>query len=321
MRILSGDDVRAALSMREAIEAVRAGFIALSSERATVPLRHALDQPDGVTLVMPAAMQDAPISTTKVVSVFPGNPARGLPTIHAAVLVTDAATGETLALLEGASLTALRTGAASGLATDLLAQPNARVLGVIGAGAQARTQIAAVCAVRPIEAIRVYSLSGAEALAAELRQQYDAEITVASSGHAALHGADVIVTATNSRTPVVGAADVSPGAHINGIGSFKPDMQEIAPDVLARAKIVVDHRASAWAEAGDLVLARDQGVISEQDVYAEIGQVAAGTLPGRTRADAITVFKSVGNAVQDLVVAARIIEAAADRDMGTVIDL
>jgi len=317
MKILTADDVRAAVDMRAAIDAVRAGFVALSQGRARVPLRSALETPGGVLLTMPAQLADAPISAVKVVSVCAGNPSLGLPTIHAVVLATDARTGQPLALMDGQTVTALRTGAASGLATDLLALPEASILAVIGAGVQARTQVAAVCAVRPIAEIRVFSLSGAEALADELRERYAARVVVAGSAPEALQGAHVVVAATNSKTPVVHRADLSPGVHVNGIGSFAPDMQEIAADVVAEATIVIDHRASAWAEAGDLIIPRDQGLIAEDSVHAEIGEIAAGLKAGRTSPQEITFFKSVGNAVQDAALAQRIIAAAKERGLGT----
>lgn len=317
MRILTAEDVRAALDMRAAIEAVRAGFIALSTGKARVPLRGVLEMAGGVLLTMPAAIEGAPVSAVKIVSVCGGNPARGLPTIFATVLVTDAQTGAPLALLDGRVLTAIRTGAASGLATDLLAVPDASILAVIGAGVQARTQVEAVCAVRPIADIRVFSLAGAEEMAGELRASYPARVSVASSAHDALAGAHVVVAATNSRTPVVQRADVAPGTHINGIGSFTPEMQEIAADVVAAARVVVDHRASAWAEAGDLIIPRDQGLITQDHVHAEIGEIAAGLKDGRRDARQITFFKSVGNAVQDASVAARVLAVAAERGLGT----
>ncbi|NLX08166.1 MAG: ornithine cyclodeaminase [Chloroflexi bacterium] len=321
MRILNADDVRAAVDMRAAIDAVRAGFIALSTGQARVPVRTALETPGGVLLTMPAQIGASPVSAVKIVSVCTGNPARGLPTIHAAVLVTDAHTGAPLALLEGGVLTAIRTGAASGLATDLLAVPDASILAVIGAGVQARTQVEAVCAVRPITEIRIFSLSGAEALADELRARYDARVTAAPSARAALDGAQVIVAATNSPAPVVHRDALTPGAHINGIGSFTPQMQEIAAEVVLAARVVVDHRASAWAEAGDLIIPRDQGLITEAHVYAEIGEIAAGLKRGRHDPHEITFFKSVGNAVQDAAVAQAVLDAAQKRHLGTEVAL
>jgi ornithine cyclodeaminase len=320
MRILTADDVRTAVDMRAAIDAVRAGFIALSTERARVPLRSVLETPGGVLLTMPAYIDGTPICAVKVVSVCPDNQQRGLPTIHAAVLVTDASTGSPLALMDGRVLTAQRTGAASGLATDLLAVPQASILAVIGAGVQARTQVAAVCAVRPITEIRIFSLAGAGQMAEELRGQYRARIVVAPSAQAALEEAHVVVAATNSKTPVVHLDDLTPGAHINGIGSFTPDMQEIAADVVMAARVVVDHRASVWAEAGDLIIPFKQGLITEAVVHAEIGEIAAGLREGRHDPDEITFFKSVGNAVQDAALAQRVIAAADERGLGIEVD-
>ena len=311
MRILSADDVRQAMCMRQAIDAVREGFIALSSGRANVPVRGVLPVDGNTTLAMPAYIHGSPVSIVKVISVYPGNPQRHLPTVLGNVLVLDAQTGETLALIDGASLTALRTGAASGLATDLLALPDAHVLAVIGTGKQARTQVEAVCAVRPIHHIRVYSPHHAEQFAQELRDQFAQDVYVvyvAANLREVLQGAQIVVAATNSSTPVVHLDHLCAGAHVNGIGSFRPDMQEVAADVVQHAKIVVDHRPSIWQEVGDLIIPRDQGLIAESDVYAEIGEIAAGLLPGRTSADEITFFKSVGNAVQDAAVAACIVE-------------
>jgi ornithine cyclodeaminase len=219
-----------------------------------------------------------------------------------------------LLTLDGRVLTALRTGAASG--SPPLLPTGGITLAVIGAGVQARTQVEAVCAVRPITEIRIFSLAGAEAMAAELRNQYRAEIVVAPSAHAAIEGAQVVVAATNSRTPVVHLDDPR-RAHINGIGSFTPEMQEIAGDVVAAARVVVDHRPSVWAEAGDLIIPRRQGLITEASVYAEIGEIAAGLKAGRADPQQITFFKSVGNAVQDAALAQRVIAAADERGLGT----
>ena len=314
MRVLSAADVRVAITMHDAIAAVRDGFIALSRGEAQVPVRSSLPIAGGVLLTMPAAL--GAIGSVKVVSVCGHNPALGLPAVNAAVLVVDAETGRAQALIEGRLLTALRTGAASGLATDLLARPEAEVLGVIGAGPQALAQVEAICAVRPIREIRVYSRSGAQAFAHAVGQLHHLEAWAASSASEALAGADIIVAATNSPTPVVRGDDVQPGAHVNGIGSFTPQMQEVAADLILKAKVIVDHRASAWEEAGDLIIPRDQGLFDETIVHAEIGEVAVGDRPGRESSDEITFFKSVGNAVQDAAVAARILAAAEALDLG-----
>lgn len=310
MRIFSADEVYKLLPMREVIEAMRRGFVALSTGQATVPVRGVMNVDGNTTLTMPAYIHGSAVSVVKVISVYPGNAAQGLPVVLGKVLVLNAATGEALALVDGGALTALRTGAASGLATDLLALPDAHVLAVLGAGKQARTQVEAVCAVRPIERIRVYSPRNAAAFADELRQRYGIDVVVAVNARDALKEAHVVVAATNNATPVVGLADVHAGVHINGVGSFKPEMQEIGADVVQAAKIVVDHRESAWHEAGDLIIPRDAGLIREEDVHAELGEVAAGLRPGRESAEEITFFKSVGNAVQDAAAAERLMSLA-----------
>lgn len=321
MRVLTAEDVRQAVSMKEAIAAVRAGFIALSEGRANVPLRGVLETEKGVTLTMPAHVQGTAFSTVKAVSIYGDNPKQGLPTIHALVLVISAETGEPLVMMDGRVLTAIRTGAASGVATDLLARDDARVLGVIGTGAQARTQIEAVCAVRNIEEIRLYSRTNPQALADDIRDQYDAKIVVAKSAFAAAHGADVVVAATNSKTPVLHRADLSMGVHINGVGSFTPEMQEIDFNILQAAKIFVDHLESVWEEAGDFIIPRNAGRFGEDNIHAEIGEVAAGKAEGRTNPNGITFFKSVGNGVQDAVMADVILNAIKNHDIGTDVNI
>jgi ornithine cyclodeaminase/alanine dehydrogenase-like protein (mu-crystallin family) len=310
MRNFSADEVYKLLPIREVIEAMRRGFVALSTGAASVPVRGVMDVDGNTTLTMPAYIHGSAVSVVKVISVYPGNAEKGLPVVLGKVLVLDAKTGEALALVDGGALTALRTGAASGLATELLATPDAHVLAVIGAGKQARTQVEAVCAVRPIDRILVYSPRNAVAFADELRQRYGVDVVAAATAHDALKEAHVVVAATNSAAPVVGLADVQRGVHINGVGSFKPEMQEIGAEVVTAAKIVVDHRESAWHEAGDLIIPRDAGLIREEDVHAELGEVAAGLREGRTSAEEITFFKSVGNAVQDAAAAERLMALA-----------
>lgn len=321
MRILNGDEVRSAISMTEAIDAMREGFIALSQGRVNIPVRTVMQTENGLMLYMPAYIHGAAVSVIKIVAVSPDNPQRGLPVIRATVQVIDAKTGQPIALMDGSILTALRTGAASGLATELMARAEAHILAVIGAGVQARTQIEAICTVRPIDEIRIYSPHNAQKLAAEIKERYNIRTTATASAQEALLGADIVAAATNSRTPVVTEADVSPGTHINGVGSFTPEMEEIAADLMPRMRIIVDHHESIWVEAGELIKARDLGLITEGSISGEIGEVAAGQVTGRTSTEEITFFKSVGNAVQDAVVAARVIAIAEANNLGIEVDL
>jgi alanine dehydrogenase len=328
LRVLSGDDVRRAVSMAEAIQAVREAFIQLSTGQAVVPLRTPVEveKRGAVTLFMPAYLAGSDALGAKIVSVFPGNPARGLSLIHAVVIVVDAETGQPAALMDGTYLTALRTGAASGVATDLLARPDARVAAIFGAGVQARTQLEAICTVRSIEKVWVYDTMPGAALAyaADMKQRgqpIPADISAAGSPAQAVREADVICTATTSSAPVFDDADLKAGVHVNGIGAYTPEMQEVPAETVARARVVVDSRSASLAEAGDLIVPLERGLLTEDDIHGEIGQVAAGEVPGRVSDAELTFFKSVGVAVQDVAVADLILRRARDLDLGIQVEL
>jgi alanine dehydrogenase len=328
MRILSRADVERALAMRDAIAMVREAFAQLSTGRATVPLRVPvpLSRHDGVTLFMPAYLHNADALAIKIVSVHNQNPSKGLPLIHALVVLVDASTGKPLAAMEGGYLTALRTGAAGGVGTDLLARRNARVAAIFGAGVQGRTQLLAVCAVRKIERAYVFDQARARAeeyvLEMKNKPGVPADLRVAASPAEAVREADVICTTTTSSSPVFDGKDLKPGAHINGIGAYTPQMQEIGEETIKRvSKIVIDSRSGALAEAGDLIIPLQKGMIKETDIYAEIGEIAAGMKPGRQNEEEITFFKSVGNAVQDAAVARAIYDAALRENLGVEVSL
>jgi alanine dehydrogenase len=328
MRILSRADVQRALSMQDAIAIVRDAFAQLSNGQATVPLRVAvpIQKHDGVTLFMPAHLHISDALAVKIVSVHNQNPAKGLPLIHALVVVIDAATGKPLATMEGGYLTALRTGAASGVSTDLLARRDARIAAIFGAGTQGRTQLLAVAAVRKLERVYVFDAfrGQVEKFVKDMRGQPGVpdDLRAASSSTEAVREADIICTATTSTRPVFNGNDLKSGVHISAIGAYTPQMQEIDETTLKRAdKIVIDHHEGALAEAGDLIIALRNGAIKESDIYAEIGEIAAGKKPGRERDDEITFFKSVGNAVQDASVARAIYDAAVRENFGTEVEL
>jgi alanine dehydrogenase len=328
LRVLSQNDVRQAVSMAQAIEIVKRAFAQLSADKAVVPIRTQLEvkSHEGITLFMPAYLQESDDLGVKIVSVFPRNLETGLPTIHALVVVVDAETGCPAAVMDGTYLTALRTGAASGAATDLLARTDAEVAAVFGVGAQGRTQLEAVCQVRDIEKVWVYDVNreAAEKYAQEMRERggrFPGDMIVASSPTEAVREADVICTATTSKTPVFADADLKAGVHINAIGAFTPEMQEVPEETIQRARLVVDSREACWAEAGDLIIPRDKGLISEDDTYAELGEIAAGTKRGRETEEEITFFKSVGNAVQDVSVARKVLEEADRLGLGLEVEL
>lgn len=325
VRVLSGKDVKAAITMAEAIEAVAQAFAQLSMGKASVPLRTSVETEQGVSLFMPAHLPNSESTALKVVSVYPDNRSLGLPTIMAMVVVVDGRTGRPLAVMDGTYLTALRTGAASGVATDLLAREDAQIVALFGAGVQGRTQLEAVCTVRGIEEIRVFDINqgASQKLVAEMAGQgvIPENVLVANSRREAVRSADIVVTATTSHTPVFDGLDVRPGTHINGIGSYTPEMQEIDEQVVQRAKIVVDSREGCLAEAGDLIIPIEAGLITETDIYAELGEIVAGAKPGRESRKEITFFKSVGNAVQDAAVAWKASERAEKKGLGAVVEL
>lgn len=328
LRVLSGDDVRRAITMAEAIQAVKEAYVQLSAGQAIVPLRTPVpvEGRGGVTLFMPAYLAKSDAMGAKIVSVFPGNLAQGLPTIHAMVIVVNAETGQPNAIMDGTYLTALRTGAASGVATDLLARPDARVVAIMGAGAQGRTQLEAVCAVRPIEKVWVLDANPETAAiyVEDMRRRgrpIPEAFSIATSSSEALRDADVICTATTSTRPVFADAELKPGAHINGIGAYTPEMQEVPAETVARSRVVVDSRSATLAEAGDLIIPIQQGMMAADDIHGEIGEVAAGLIPGRQSAEEITFFKSVGVAVQDVAVAGAILRRAAELGLGIEVEL
>jgi len=327
LRVLSKQDVQRAVPMRKAIEIVKGAFAQLSAGKAVVPLRTQLpvERHEGVTLFMPAYLSESDDLGVKIVSVFPRNLEIGLPTIFALVVVVEAATGRPVAVMDGTYLTALRTGAASGAATELLARQDAKVAAIFGAGAQGRTQLLAVCEVRDIERAWVYdtNLQAAESYAKEMggKGRVPADLKAASSPAEAAREADVICTATTSKTPVFADGDLKQGVHINAVGSFTAEMEEIPEQTVGRARLVVGSREGCLAETGDLIIPIRKGLITEDDIYAELGEIAAGIRPGRESAGEITLFKSVGNAVQDVSVAKWVMEAAQRLGLGVEVEL
>ena len=325
IHVISRDEVRQAVSKGQAIETVKAAFEQLSKGRARVPIRTQLGVPlhDGVTLFMPAYLEQTDELGMKMVSVFSGNIEQGLPTINAMVILVDAETGLPTAIIDGTYLTALRTGAGSGAATDLLARADADSVAVLGTGVQGRTQLQAVCTVRSIEKVFVFDKRepAAEAFRDDMADVISAEIEITSTAARAVRGADIVCTATTSKTPVFSDADLAPGVHVNAIGSFTPQMQELPSETVERCLLVVDSREAVWAESGDLIVPRDEGRISEDSVHAELGEIVAGTKEGRTSDDQVTVYKAVGNAVQDVSVGARVLEEAKKKNLGTIVEL
>jgi ornithine cyclodeaminase/alanine dehydrogenase-like protein (mu-crystallin family) len=327
IRILGAAEVRQALPMVEAIQGMKEAYAQLSAGKATVPLRGRVDLPDynGISLFMPAYLSQSDDLAVKIVTVYPDNIRRAEPVIYATVLLLDAPTGRPLALLEGGALTAIRTGAGSGAATDLLARSDAHTVAIFGSGVQARTQLEAVCTVRDIRSVRVYSINReqAEEFARSLagKGPIPDQIMVAGTPAEAIIGADIVCTATTSHKPVFAGRDLLPGTHVNAIGAFTPEMQEVDVDTIRRSMVVVDSREAVMEEAGDLLIPLAAGVIDAGHIQTELGEIVLGLKPGRTDRDQITYFKSVGVAVQDAVAGRIALRNAIAANLGTVVSL
>jgi ornithine cyclodeaminase/alanine dehydrogenase-like protein (mu-crystallin family) len=305
---ISAEKLRAIVSMPAAIAAVRDAFVALSNDAVDQPQR--LSLADGSLLAMVARVGGGGASA-KLVSIHPRNREVGLPTIHTVVVWFSATTGVPTATLEGDSLTTIRTGAASGVATDLLATRGSNVLAVFGAGALAPDQIRAVLTVRPIQEVRVISLhhTSSAALVGAMHAEFpDVSFRACHSAKEAVSGADIVCTATPSAHPLFDDADVKPGCHINAVGAFRPAMCEISPAILRRAQVVaVDHIPAALDEAGDIIQAIEGGWIDASKLSPLGGLLHEGF---RREEGAVTVFKSVGVAVQDWAVASLAVDKA-----------
>jgi len=306
---IDAETIRRSVPLADLLDAVEAAYRDVAAGRDRSPLRSHVELADGSLLLMPGVRDGGTGASVKLVTVMPGNASRGLPTIHALIVWFDAATGRPLALLDGATITAMRTGAASGVGTRLLARTDAETLAVIGAGGQAEWQIRAVIAARPIRRVAVYSPNAErrEAFARRMADETGVVVEAARDVEAAVHAADVICCATTSSEPVFDAASVRAGAHVNGIGAFRLDMVELPPALFGRAVVAaIDSRAASMAEAGDVVAAVAHGFVTEADLV-EIGTIERDWAATRDP-DAITVFKSVGLAIQDVAAAELVAE-------------
>ncbi|WP_428658246.1 ornithine cyclodeaminase family protein [Runella sp.] len=318
-RYFSRQVVEESVTMPEAIALMKEAFRSLSLGEAVVPLRVNLPQPaqNAQTLFMPVFLPSAEALGLKMVTIFRDNPARDLPLIHGLMLVMDGNNGQPLALLDAEYLTALRTGAASGLATDLLAKKEASVLAIFGTGAQARTQVEGVAAVRSLQKVLVFGRNrkNTEAFCNDIYTKTGIKTEIVQQPDQLLE-ADIVCTATTSNVPVFEHHHLKKGVHINGVGSYRPDTREIPGLTLQVAKVVVDQRTAAAAEAGDIVLPMKEGLLGNDPIFIEIGEIVAGIKQGRCSEDEITVFKSVGNAAQDLAVASYLVKKAQKYDLG-----
>ena len=324
IRILSHDDVHRCLPPDACVGAMKQALSALARGESTFPLRSVFrpDGSSGFLGLMPGYRGgEQPLYALKAVCIFPENPAKhGIDAHQGGVLVFDGETGELTAVVDGAALTAIRTAAVTAVATRALARPQSSDLAVLGAGAQARAHIAALADTLSLERVRVMSrtVAHARALADELSPHYPFPIEAVELVGDAVRGADVIVTVSNAREPILDADQLEPGMHVNLVGSSIASTREITGAGLARTSLFVDRRESTINESGDYLMALREGAIDEGHIRAEVGEVLQGMAPGRTSPDEITCFKSLGVAIEDLAAAELAISIAEREGIGTV---
>ena len=317
--IINAQQVRQLLPMAACVDVMVEVLAALGRGEAENPLRSMMWLPDkrGLLAMMPSFMGDA--MGVKVISVMPGNHGTEYDSHMGAVLLFEATHGRPLALIDASEITAIRTAAVSGVATRLLAPEQAADLAILGTGVQADSHLEAMLAVRPIQRVRVWSRHGAnrERFAAHAQQRYNITVEPVETAQQAVQGAQLICTTTSAAEPVLQGAWLSPGAHINVVGASTPAAREVDSEAMRQALLFVDRRESTLNEAGDFLIPRQEGVIGDDHIQAELGEILLGQHPGRTSSQAITLFKSLGLAVEDLASAQYIYQQALAQGIGT----
>jgi ornithine cyclodeaminase len=320
--ILSHDEVVKLLPMKECIVVMREALIALASGQAHQPLRTIIRPPEAAGLMglMPSYMSGARAAFgLKAICVFPENPAIGKDAHQGAVLLFSAETGELQAMMNASAITAIRTAAVSGVATDLLAREDAGNLAILGTGVQARSHLAAMSEVRSIKQCRIASrrIEHAERFVDEMRSRFSFPLKSVATVREAVEGADLIVTATNAAEPILEREWISSGAHLNLVGASRPNAREVDSATMAGSSVFVDRRESTINESGDYIFALNEGAIGPDHIRAEIGEVLHGDKLGRTSSQEITLFKSLGLAVEDLAAAEFLFRTARELNAGT----
>lgn len=320
LRVLSYADVVRLLPMDECIEVVERALATTARGGAVIPLRMAVWQPDrtGMIGLMPGVLAEPKSLGLKVVSIFPGNHGTGRDSHQGVVMLFDTTHGEPLVVIDAASITAIRTAAASGVATRALARPDAGDLAILGAGVQGATHLAAMRAVRPVRRVRVWSRNPEHARAFAARHD---GVEVVGSARAAVEGADLVCTCTAAKQPILEGAWLSPGAHVNAVGACFATSRELDTAAVARARLIVDRMESALNEAGDFLIPKREGAFGDDHIAGELGDVLIGTLAGRRTPDEITLYKSLGIAVEDLAAAVHVHERAIATGSGVVVPL
>ncbi len=321
--LLTREDVQKVLNMKDCIEVVENAFAELSNGTAILPLRNNIVSPDGLSLYMPAYLKEMKALACKVVTVYKNNPAKhNMPTTIGKVLLQNPETGDVICIMDGGYLTAVRTGAASGVATKYLARKDKdQVIGIYGTGGQAKMQLLAMKETVSISKVLVFDLNE-EATDAFVKANADLGLAIFKAENSDdLLEADIICTATSSPTPLFDGKKLKPGTHINNIGSHTPNARELDTATVQRSKFVGDSKEACFNEAGDIMIPLKEGSITEDHFYAELGDLVTGKKEGRTNAEEITVFKSNGLAIQDSATAKLIYDKAIAAGIGVSVDI
>ncbi|MGO1528504.1 MAG: ornithine cyclodeaminase family protein [Senegalia sp. (in: firmicutes)] len=327
--ILKKKDIEEVYSMKDAIGASKDALELYSKGESDIPLRINLNvsKEEGQSLYMPGYVRGADALGLKLVSVYPNNNKKGLDSISSTMVLKNESTGEVSSIMDGTYLTKLRTGAVSGAATDLLARKDASIFALIGTGGQAKSQLEAILNVRPIKEVRVFARNKEKTedfikqMKEELGDKFNFNIIASDSSKEAIDNADIITCVTTAKEPVFDGKLVKKGAHINGVGSYTPDMQEIDPYIICNAdKIYVDTLDGVINESGDFIKPIKEGKFKEDDINGELGELILNKIPSRENDNEITLFKSVGSSILDLVTAKRIYDKARENNMGEIIE-
>jgi len=323
MLILNQKEVEQLLTMPKCIDIMRDTLSALARGEATMPLRTVFGIPDGAFAVMPSALANPSCVGAKIITVLPKNHGTRYDAHQGAVLLFDTENGSLLAVMDATSITTIRTAAVSGVATDALAKKNATSLAILGAGVQGHSHLDAICAVRPIKTLRIWSRNRAngETLAKVARDKYELDVTVVDSGRDAVQNVDVICATTSSTEPVLLGEWLTPGTHINAVGASQRHAREVDSAVVVKSRLYVDRRESALKEPGDILVPLNDGDIGPDHIVGEIGELLIGRAPGRRDREEITLFKSLGLAVEDLAAARHVYERAVAANVGTRVEL
>ena len=330
MIILTKEEMKKVFSMKEAIESDKEALQLFSEGKSTVPLRTNIDIPEekGQSLYMPAYVSGTePALGVKIIATYPNNIDKGLPSVPATMIVQNVETGIVEAVMDGTYLTQLRTGAVQGAATDVLARKDSKIAALFGTGGQAATQLEAMLTVRPLEEVRVFDIDKerCEKFAEEMSEKlhsFSTTIKAVSSAEEAVKEADIITTATTSKQATFNRKFVKEGAHINGVGAFTPEMHELPEEVIQDAdKIIFDTTEGVLSEAGDIITPLEKKLINKNDYQGDLGEVLLGKINGRENDQQLTVFKTVGTAVLDVITAQKILKKAKNSKIGTIIDM